>query len=59
MGKDGSGPNVKSALHAIARAEAMSVHEIPFDDVPPELLCNPKLDFRIWSMIVSDKKIGV
>ena len=56
MGKDGKGGgNIKSALHAIARAESMSVHEIPFDDVPPELMCNPKLDFRIWSMIVSDK----
>ena len=57
MGRGGGGPDrtTKSALHAIARAESLSVHEIPFDDVPPELLCSGKLDFRVWSMIVSDK----
>ena len=34
-----SGTDVKGALHAIAKAEETSLHEIPFHDVPPELLC--------------------
>ena len=47
--------HVASVLHAIAKADEDNRHEIPFDDVPPELLCPDRLDLRVWSLLVSNK----
>ena len=47
--------HVASVLHAISQADEDNRHEIPFDDVPPELLCPDRLDLRVWSLLVSNK----
>ena len=47
--------SVNNVLHAIAKADEDNRHEIPFDDVPPELLCPDKLDLRTWSLLVSNQ----
>ena len=46
--------SVNNVLHAIAKADEDNTHEIPFDDVPPELLCPDRLDLRTWSLLVSN-----
>lgn len=49
------GPSIKHALAAIARAEAANASSLPFDDVPPEILCSQHLNLRAWSMLFSDR----
>ena len=40
------GTDVKTALRAIAKAQSSSADQLPYDDVPPELMVMQSIDLR-------------